>query len=93
MKKFEIIEESIHPFSFVFRFVTRTIWFVNSDFVISLYDHLYPLCENYDADFMVEVRKSMENASVQRTLVNGEDKEILTRRFLFIYFSYYGFIP
>lgn len=50
MKKFEIIEESIHPFSFVFRFVTRTIWFVNSDFVISLYDHLYPLCENYDAD-------------------------------------------
>lgn len=42
---------------------------------------------------MVEIRKSMENASVQKTLVNGEDKEILTRRFLFIYFPYYGFIP
>lgn len=25
VKKFEIIEESIHPFSFVFQFVTRTI--------------------------------------------------------------------
>lgn len=61
--------------------------------VLLYLDDSYPSCENYDADCLWWNSEKAWNASVQRTLVNGEDKEILTRRFLFIYFSYYGFIP